>query len=123
MSDKTHASGDIEPVASTGIAQRHADPQTGEIEDLKLPVHMHVGKDVDVAAAFLSQLDPSIMETPIAEEEARKVLRKIDWTILPLLTASVIIAAVDKVVISNAAIYGMMDDTHLTTSEYSWVGR
>lgn len=118
MSKKT-SDFDIEPAASAGIAYNHAGPGIGEVEDLKLPV----GKDVDVAAAFLLQLDPSITETPITEEEARKVLRKIDWTILPLLTASVIIAAVDKVVISNAAIYGMMDDTHLTSSQYSWVGR
>lgn len=113
MADKTID--DIEPGDSIG----HAAPGIGQVEDLKLPV----GKDIDVAAAFLSQLDSSITEAPITDQEARKVLRKIDWTILPLLTVTVIIAAVDKVVISNAAIYGMMTDTHLTTSEYSWVGR
>lgn len=79
--------------------------------------------DVDVAAGFLAQLDPSVKEAPISDKEARKVLWKIDLSILPILSISVIIAAVDKVVISNAAIYGMKADTHLKDNEYSWVGR
>ncbi|KAJ5607720.1 hypothetical protein N7537_004339 [Penicillium hordei] len=35
---------------------------------------------------------------------------------------TVVLAAIDKVIISNAAIYGMKKDTHLTGDEYSSVG-
>lgn len=80
-------------------------------------------KDVDVAATFLATLDASVKETPISDKEAKTVLWKIDLAILPILAVSVIIAAVDKVVISNAAIYGMKADTNLSGSQYSWVGR
>lgn len=82
-----------------------------------------VVRDIEVAARFLSTLDDTVVETPITPQEARKVLWKIDLTILPLIWISTIIAAVDKVVISNAAIYGMKADTHLVGDQYAWVGR
>ncbi|KAL6251756.1 hypothetical protein RBB50_001966 [Rhinocladiella similis] len=81
-----------------------------------------VGRDADVAAVFLAKLDRSIIDNPVSHQEARKVLWKIDLIILPLMAATIILAAVDKVIISNAAIYGMLKDTHLTSSEYSWTG-
>lgn len=81
-----------------------------------------LGRDADVAAQFLASLDPSIVNEPITKEEARRVLWKIDLIILPLLALSVIISAVDKVIISNAAIYGMREDTHLVGDQFSWVG-
>ena len=76
----------------------------------------------DVAAQFLAQLDPAIAAEPISEAEARRVLWKVDLILIPLIMVSVVLAAVDKVIISNAAIYGMEKDTHLSSSQYSWVG-
>ncbi|EKG16901.1 Major facilitator superfamily [Macrophomina phaseolina MS6] len=77
---------------------------------------------VDVAARFLSTLDNAVTGIAITPKESRKVLWKIDLTTLPLIWLSVIIAAVDKVVISNAAIYGMKADTHLAGNQFAWVG-
>lgn len=77
--------------------------------------------DVDIAARFLAGLDPSIINEPISAKEARRVLWKLDLHILPVLTLVIIIAAIDKVIISNASIYGMLTDTHLTTAQFSWV--
>lgn len=79
------------------------------------------GVGQDVAATFLANLDASIIQEPITARESRRVLWKIDLIILPLVTLSVIISAVDKVIISNAAIFGMRDDTHLVGNQYSWV--
>ncbi|KAJ5716329.1 Major facilitator superfamily domain general substrate transporter [Penicillium malachiteum] len=76
----------------------------------------------DVAALFLAQLDPAVAAEPISESEARRVLWKIDLIIIPMIMVTVVLAAIDKVIISNAAIYGMKTDTHLTGNEYSWVG-
>lgn len=81
-----------------------------------------LGRDYDVAAQFLAGLDPSITDAPITKEEARKLLWKIDLCILPMIALSVIISAVDKNIISNAAIYGLTGDTHLKGNEFSWVG-
>jgi ACS family allantoate permease-like MFS transporter len=71
--------------------------------------------------------------------EARRVLRKIDWRLMPLIIGSITIAAVDvgypwapslkenkfltwtqKILISNAALYGMSKDVHLKGQQYSW---
>lgn len=57
----------------------------------------------------------------IDPSEARRVLLKVDCIIIPLISGTIILSAVDKVIISNAAIYGMMRDTHLTSSMFSWV--
>ncbi|RDW89932.1 putative Allantoate permease [Aspergillus mulundensis] len=78
-------------------------------------------KTQDVAAAFLSTLPPSIT-TSISQQESRRLLWKIDLILIPLISLTVILAAVDKVIISNASIYGMSTDTHLTGNQYSWVG-
>lgn len=80
------------------------------------------GKNEDVAASFLAQVDPAVAETEISRQEEKKLLRKIDWVLIPLISVTCILAAVDKVIISNAAIYGMRTDTHLTGNDYSWVG-
>lgn len=77
---------------------------------------------LDVAAQFMSTLDDSIAQNPVTPEEARKVLWKIDLILIPLIMVSVVLAAVDKVIIANAAVYGMKTDTHLTSEQYSWIG-
>lgn len=78
--------------------------------------------DMDVGADFLATVDPSIIAVPITPAESRKVLWKIDLIILPIIAGTVILSAVDKVIISNAAILGMRKDTHLVGNEFSWVG-
>lgn len=79
-------------------------------------------KDEDIAAKFLATINPSVKADPVSSSEARKLLWKIDLILIPLISVSTILAAVDKVIISNAAIYGMEKDTHLIGSDYSWVG-
>lgn len=94
-----------------------------ETEDQKVgeTVNNH-RRDMDVAAKFLNELDPAILSEPITKEEARKLLWKVDLIMIPLITLSVILSATDKVIISNAAIYGMKKDAHLVGNQYSWVG-
>lgn len=56
------------------------------------------------------------------EDEAKKVLRKIDWMLMPLMTVLITLAAADKIIISNAAASGGAEDLNLKGSEYSWIG-
>jgi MFS transporter, ACS family, allantoate permease len=101
-----------------------SEPQVSSTED-KLAMQEVMGgngKGIDVAAQFLATLDPAVMAEPISEQEARKVLWRIDLIMIPLIMVTVVLAAVDKVIISNAALYGMKTDTHLTGNEYNWVG-
>ncbi|RSM10004.1 hypothetical protein CDV31_007410 [Fusarium ambrosium] len=53
--------------------------------------------------------------------EANKVRQKIDWRIMPLMVVTNTIGAVDKIIVSNAALYGMIEDTHLVGQQYNWV--
>ncbi|KAL4794840.1 major facilitator superfamily domain-containing protein [Aspergillus venezuelensis] len=91
-------------------------------QNCEIITEQHRTRDNDVAARFLASIDTSITETPISPSEARRVLWKIDLILIPLIMVTVILAAVDKVIISNASIYGMNEDTHLTGNQYSWVG-
>jgi MFS transporter, ACS family, allantoate permease len=97
------------------------DVKTSDVPDVE---SQHRGEmfTTDVAAQFLANLSLNIRDQPIGPDEARRVLWKIDLIIIPLLGFSVMLSAIDKVIISNAAIYGMITDTHLVGNEYSWVG-
>ncbi|ETS73441.1 hypothetical protein PFICI_15046 [Pestalotiopsis fici W106-1] len=55
------------------------------------------------------------------EAEATKVLRRIDWRLMPIFMITLTFAGVDKIIISNAALYGMSTDTGLHGQQYSWV--
>jgi ACS family allantoate permease-like MFS transporter len=74
-------------------------------------------RDLDLAAQILQ--NHSYDYTP---EEARRVRLKIDLHLMPVLCFTGVMSAVDKIIISNAALYGMKTDLHLTPGQYSWVG-
>ncbi|CEJ57919.1 Putative Permease of the major facilitator superfamily [Penicillium brasilianum] len=54
--------------------------------------------------------------------EAKRVLRKIDMRILPMIFVIYCLQLMDKNSLSYAAIMGLKKDTHLTSSQYSWLG-
>ncbi|KIX05613.1 uncharacterized protein Z518_03585 [Rhinocladiella mackenziei CBS 650.93] len=53
-------------------------------------------------------------------EEGRRVLRKIDWHILPLAAWACGLQFVDKSGLGSAATYGLREDLGLHGQEYSW---
>ncbi|KAK5989278.1 putative transporter [Cladobotryum mycophilum] len=77
------------------------------------------GEEEAAAAAYLRQ-HPEWADYD--EQEAKSVLRKIDWRLLPLIIGTTTIGASDKILISNAALYGLSKDTHLVGSQYNWIG-
>lgn len=52
----------------------------------------------------------------------RRVLWKIDLHILPILTITTMFGFIDKATLSYAAIFGLIKDSHLHGTEYSWLG-
>ncbi|KAJ3715127.1 major facilitator superfamily domain-containing protein [Lentinula raphanica] len=52
---------------------------------------------------------------------ARRVLRKIDWRLMPIMFITYNFNFIDKVILSSAAVFGLRDDTHLVGQQYSWV--
>ncbi|KAL2434057.1 MFS-type transporter cnsL [Exophiala dermatitidis] len=105
---------DMEPNAKTAEAETssHRSLEAFAIQDGTL----------DVAARFYSTLDPAIRDEPISDKEMRRVRWKIDLIVVPVLAVATLLASLDKLALSNAAIYGMREDTHLTGDRYSLVG-
>ncbi|KAI1215175.1 MFS general substrate transporter [Annulohypoxylon truncatum] len=60
-------------------------------------------------------------DTAIDKESERKLKRKLDIRILPLLSICYFFYYVDKTTLSYAAIFGIESDLHMTGSEYSWL--
>ncbi|KAF2807700.1 MFS general substrate transporter [Mytilinidion resinicola] len=54
--------------------------------------------------------------------EAKKVLRKIDLRIVPVLFITYLLQYLDKNGINYASVYGLQKGTHLTGNDYSWLG-
>lgn len=92
-----------------------------EVNELNKSVNLEVEdkKEIDFGAKFLSEHPEHANYT---EKEAKKVLVKIDWLLMPIMTIVITLAAADKIIISNAAVYGMITDAKLVNSEYSWLG-
>ncbi|KAG6010376.1 hypothetical protein E4U21_006940 [Claviceps maximensis] len=60
-------------------------------------------------------------ETAQAGTTARRVLKKIDRAIIPLLFLTYMLNFMDKTILSSAAVFGLRNDNHLQGQEYSWV--
>ncbi|KAF1966831.1 MFS general substrate transporter [Bimuria novae-zelandiae CBS 107.79] len=56
------------------------------------------------------------------DDMAKRVLRKIDRTNIPLLFVTYMFNFMDKTILSSAAVFGLRDDNNLQGQEYSWVG-
>lgn len=54
--------------------------------------------------------------------EAKRVLRKIDYRIVPILFLIYLLQYLDKNGINYASAYGLQKGTHLVGQDYSWLG-
>jgi len=74
-----------------------------------------VDKDADDALKFIVEGDVISM----SPEEERKLVRKIDFMILPLLFGCYFLQYLDKTLINYAAIMGLKKDTGISNDQYS----
>jgi hypothetical protein len=73
----------------------------------------------DKAAELLQHAGHTVIVTP---EENRRILRKIDLTILPIMLAVYFLQGLDKATLSYASVFGLVTDAHLGGQDYSWLG-
>ncbi|KAF1962405.1 MFS general substrate transporter [Byssothecium circinans] len=59
--------------------------------------------------------------TPRSEIDERRIIRKIDYTIMPILFFTYLLNFMDKTILSSASVFGLKNDTHLAGQNYSWV--
>ncbi|GKZ35527.1 hypothetical protein AbraIFM66950_006189 [Aspergillus brasiliensis] len=70
----------------------------------------------------LKLLEERGTEVDLASLEAKKVLRKIDMRIMPLVLGLYTLQLLDKNSLSFAAIMGIKTDTNLSGDQYDWLG-
>nr|GAT56421.1 MFS general substrate transporter [Mycena chlorophos] len=74
-------------------------------------------EEVDTGAALVAGKTDELDAT-----EAARILRKIDWHILPLMCILYWIQFMDKTTLGSAAILGIEQAAHLSTNQYNWLG-
>ncbi|PGH19080.1 hypothetical protein AJ79_00114 [Helicocarpus griseus UAMH5409] len=77
----------------------------------------HVGREK--AAEFLANVGE---DRSFTFEEEKKVLRRIDWRVLPLILGAYFFQQLDKSSLSYVSIFGIIEDANLVGQQYSWLG-
>ena len=73
---------------------------------------MDSSKQTDVAATQIPSV--SAQQLDITEDEqalAKRVLRKIDWRLIPLMFITYNLNFMDKTILSSASVFGLREDT------------
>jgi len=76
-------------------------------------------KDINKADAALEFLRQGSDVPPMKPEDERRLKRKLDWRIVPLMFACYILQYLDKTLINYANVMGLQDDTNITGDQYS----
>ncbi|KAL3474288.1 major facilitator superfamily domain-containing protein [Aspergillus californicus] len=79
----------------------------------------HTTPGGEKAAQFLATVGGDHSFTP---EEEKKVLRRIDLLVLPLLLGAYFFQQLDKSSLSYVSIFGLVEDANLVGQQYSWLG-
>ena len=91
--------------------------------------HSPAASNDDISPAPSAHLDDEYqtykdgrdLETDPAE--LKRVLRKIDFRIIPILFVTYMLQYLDKNSINFASVYGLQKGTHINGSQYSWLGK
>lgn len=73
----------------------------------------------DRAGQLLKEAGHAVVVTP---EDNKRILRKIDLAILPILLTVYCLQSLDKTSLAYASVFGLIDHAHLVDDEYSWLG-
>ncbi|KAJ5578604.1 uncharacterized protein N7459_007568 [Penicillium hispanicum] len=99
----------------------HEKEQGPSLMDLE-KTEMKQIQGVDVAVTVLNG---TVENLQVEEAEERRVLRKIDTYLLPVLAFTYMLQSarkfLDKSCVSYAALWGMKTDAHLVNDQYSWL--
>lgn len=52
----------------------------------------------------------------------KRLVRKIDWYIIPIICVTYLITYIDKATLGYGALFGMSKDVGLVGTQYSWLG-
>lgn len=118
MSPASEKIGAVVPVPNDQMSIQEGDHQTAAADDLPSKGEVQADQGhIDIALGVL------VNETTIDLDPAlrRRALRKIDTWVLPLLALTTMLQFLDKSTLNYAAIFGIVEDTGLHGTEYSWL--
>ncbi|KAK5106250.1 hypothetical protein LTS08_000368 [Lithohypha guttulata] len=95
-----------------------ADDRIDHVEEGKT-IQPVLGLEDDRAAAVIKASGHTIALT---HENNKRVLKKIDTRILPVILAIYFLQALDKATLAYASVFGLVQDTGLVGRQYSWLG-
>ncbi|TQV99420.1 allantoin permease [Cordyceps javanica] len=72
--------------------------------------------DMDAALKFINHADDL---PPMTPEDEKRLVRKIDWSIMPLMFGCYFLQYTDKTLINYANIMGLQQDTHIDGNQFS----
>jgi hypothetical protein len=98
----------LEHVESIGVEQ-----------PTRMPDVVDTGLKGDLAMQLIEDAGGSTTLTP---ENNKRVLRKIDLRLLPILLSIYFLQQLDKSTLSYASVFGLVEKAHLHGSMYSWLG-
>lgn len=64
--------------------------------------------------------NPAVSLETFAHLDIKKILLKIDFRLIPMLTTLYLLSFLDRGNIGNAKIEGLSEDLHLTGGQYNW---
>ena len=96
---------------SPATAQRTASLQTDA------GTHLVALNEVDAAARLIAGYHGQV-----TEDESRRIRRKIDWHIMPLLMIVYFVQFTDKTTLGTSSIMGIKKDNNLSQLQYNWLG-
>jgi hypothetical protein len=108
------ASTDPEKEATQAPAPPQASLQARDVVEISPSQSTYVD---DAYAQYKDSKD--IVASP---EEYKRVLRKIDLRIIPILFVTYMLQYLDKNSINFSSVYGLQKGTHLVGQDYSWLG-
>ena len=73
----------------------------------------------DKAGQLLKEAGHAVIVTPA---DNKRILRKIDWAILPVLLTIYCLQSLDKTSLAYASVFGLIEHAHLEGEDYSWLG-
>ncbi|KAI1283994.1 major facilitator superfamily transporter allantoate [Xylaria sp. FL0933] len=107
---------------SSGQGSAEKPAEVGHVSDIPKVERMHkhvVNNDADEALKIVAAHEGETIV--LSGEEQRKLLRKIDRHMMPLLCVVYGINYLDKTTLSYASIVGFKTDLNIGVSEYNWV--
>jgi hypothetical protein len=103
---------DPESADQKGTVEAVEDPQKYITQEENLH-----GKDR--AAELLQNANEQVF---VSEADNKRILRKIDLTILPIMLGVYFLQQLDKSTLSYASVFGLVKNAHLGGQDYSWLG-